>query len=140
MVSEFEIWTWKLLNGLRDWRRCYWGPTVECQKSVGPRLRSVGPQMVAGHWGSQQEHIKFYEETLEAGPMVMQWIREGYRIPLIQVPPVNIATENNVSALKEQEFMEAEILKLLEMGVVEEVFQPPHIVNPLSVVFSNKWR
>ena len=95
---------------------------------------------VASHLGSDEAHHKFYKEVLKAGPMVQQWVEHGYTPPFSTIPPTNRDTKNNKSAILNQEFLEEETLKMVKAGILKEVFTDPHVINPLSVVLSNKWR
>ena len=55
------------------------------------------------------------------------------------MPPTSLLP-NNRSALEAPEFVRAELERLEGMGCIQRVAKRPHIVNPMSVVFSNKWR
>ena len=95
---------------------------------------------IAGHLGSAKNHVDFFENVLDAGPIVCKWVKNGYTPPFFKEPTRNVHTKNNKSALMNQEFLESEILEFLRKAIISEVFEPPHIINPLSVVYSNKWR
>ena len=66
-------------------------------------------------------------------------IRDGYRLEFTSVPLASLLP-NNRSAREALEFVKTELERLEAMGCIEKVVERPHIVNPLSVVFSNKWR
>ena len=59
-------------------------------------------------------------------------IREGYKIPVVSLPPPK-HSDNNFSAIKEKDFVSEAILDLLKMNCIEELDEAPDIVNPLSV-------
>ena len=54
---------------------------------------------------------------------IVDTIESGYKLPLLQIPPSFVATNNN-SALQESVFVES---------AITEVFAPPAVINPLSV-------
>ena len=47
---------------------------------------------------------------------------------------------NNRSARERPEFVRAELARLEKLGCIVKVSQRPRVVNPMSVVYSNKWR
>ena len=47
---------------------------------------------------------------------------------------------NNRSALDRPEFVKKELARLEELGCIVRVNHRPRVVNPMSVVYSNKWR
>ena len=47
---------------------------------------------------------------------------------------------NNRSARERPEFVKAELARLEKLGCIVKVSQRPRVVNPMSVVYSNKWR
>ena len=63
----------------------------------------------------------------------MEVIRERYKIPFVSLPPPK-HSDNNLSAIKEKDFVSEAVLDLLKMNCIEELDEaPPDIVNPLSV-------
>ena len=66
-------------------------------------------------------------------------MRFGYELTLSRWPPSSY-TKNNQSALQELNFVWNEIRRLCLLGVMKEVEEKPHVVNALSVVWSNKKR
>ena len=62
----------------------------------------------------------------------MSIIAHGYCLPF-QSTPVCISLNNNKSALKFKDFVEEAIEELLLTSRVVEKFNPPYVVNPLSV-------
>ena len=70
---------------------------------------------------------------------LVQPIRDGYSLEFTSVPLASLLP-NNRSAREALEFVKTELERLEAMGCIEKVVERPHIVNPLSVVFSNKWR
>lgn len=63
---------------------------------------------------------------------ILSVIRDGYKIPFIDLPPPRVS-HNNSSALKEREFVSEAIFDLLKNKCVEVLDRPPTIINPLSV-------
>lgn len=59
-------------------------------------------------------------------------IKNGYKLPFNNTPPPFYA-KNNASSLKNKEFVEQSINKLLLDGRIKEVKEPPFCVNPLTV-------
>ena len=94
----------------------------------------------AGQLCATPEQLKFYTKTLDSGPMVTRWLTSGYEIPFSKVPTAPLSARNNKSCRVNIDFARAEIKKQVSMGVLSEVPWKPYIVNPISCVFSNKWR
>ena len=59
-------------------------------------------------------------------------IESGYKLPFTDSPPSSFSN-NNRSALDNNDFVESSISELLKSGCVRELDSPPFIVNPLSV-------
>ena len=106
------------------------------------KLSTYEGDFVAGQWAITEEQKAFYRDTLEAGPMVMSWVEEGYRVPLDSYPQEKLFARNNRSAREQPEIVSAMIQEWLVCGVIRESKGnvQPLITNPLSLVFSNKWR
>ena len=47
---------------------------------------------------------KFWEETLDAKPPVIEWIQEGYKLPLLKFPP-EFYRANHRSAMENNEYV-----------------------------------
>ena len=70
-----------------------------------------------------------------ASDYILSIIDKGYGIPFQQVPKK--AFLNNIKSSGENvDFVETEILKLLDKGCVSEVEEIPTVVNPLTVAFN----
>ena len=67
-----------------------------------------------------------------ATPFIYEIIAKGFKIPLLAYPPPSSA-KNNKSALNHPQFVSKTIAELLISGVVVEVNQMPHMLNPLTV-------
>lgn len=81
----------------------------------------------------------FWSDTLQAGSFLMDLIQFGYTLPLAQYPP-HCALPNNKSALEEPLVVEDFLYQYEAAGCLVATNEPPHLVLPLSVVYSNKTR
>ena len=63
---------------------------------------------------------------------VFDVISEGYKLALIRIPDPWFTT-NNRSAELLSSCVEETVVKLLAAGCIEELLEPPHRVNPLTV-------
>lgn len=71
-------------------------------------------------------------ESIQANEFVIQCVNEGYKIPFASCPPP-LVKDNNRSAFSHAEFVNEALSELLLDGRIEEVFEIPDIINPLSV-------
>merc|ERR1711867_36193 len=94
----------------------------------------------AGKLCSTAEQLEFYSKTLDAGPMVTRWLTTGYEIPFTQPPPKFISAKNNKSCINNLDFAREELQRQVKCGILSEVPYRPLVVNPISCVYSNKWR
>ena len=79
-----------------------------------------------------KRHIAFWRK-IEAYDNILYIIENGYKLPFLDIPPP-ARFNNNCSAVKNKDFVEAAILELLSSGRVEEVdCGSLQVVNPLSV-------
>ena len=70
--------------------------------------------------------------SIQPGTYILRAIIDGYRLPFTDyVPPYYF--RNNLSAEMELQFVECEILSLLQKGSVRELVNPSPFINPLSV-------
>ena len=74
----------------------------------------------------------FRVERNQCSGFNIEVIREGYKIPFVSLPPPK-DSDNNFSAIKENDFVSEAILDLLKMNCIEELDEAPDLVNPLSV-------
>ena len=72
--------------------------------------------------------------------MVTCWLTTGYEIPFIQVPTKPLFAKNNQSCINNLAFAREELQRQVKAGILSEVSDRPYIVNPISCVFTNKWR
>ena len=76
-----------------------------------------------------------------ASEYVVETVRVGYKLVFEGgVPPPPSFKCNDRSALQKPDFTYNELLRLESLGCIKRVSEQPHVVNPLSVVFSKKWR
>jgi hypothetical protein len=66
---------------------------------------------------------------------ILDVVEFGYKIPFKEIPQ-NTFLRNNRSARDNPEFVKAEIQNLLKKGVISEVPEKPHVINPLTVAFN----
>ena len=71
-------------------------------------------------------------ERIKAPGFILEVIREGYKIPFVSLPPPKHGV-NNLSAIKEADFVYEAILDLLKINRIEELSEVRNIANPLSV-------
>ena len=82
--------------------------------------------------GRLKENISFWEE-IGASSWVLSILKDGYALPFISEADPKIF-QNNVSALRNKEFLTNEILDLLNSGRVREVSQNEiEVLNPPKV-------
>ena len=81
--------------------------------------------------GRLKENISFWEE-IGTSSWVLSILVEGYALPFISEPEPKIF-QNNISALRNKEFVTNEILDLLSSGRVREMSQSEiEVLNPLT--------
>ena len=85
--------------------------------------------------GRLKENISFWEE-IGASSRVLSILRDSYALPIISEPEPKIF-QNNVSALRNKEFVTNEIFDLLNSGCVLEVSQNETEVLHLLMVADN---
>ena len=82
-------------------------------------------------WGRLTKCISDWER-INAPGFILEVIREGYKIPFVFLPPPKHGV-NNLSAIKEADFVCEAILDLIKMNCIEELSEVPNIASPLSV-------
>ena len=93
----------------------------------------VGEKQVIDVQGRLKAAAQFWVEVLHAKPPVIDWIQEGYKLPLISIPPTFFQA-NHKSAIDNSEYVSKTIKDLLNNRCIQEVASRPHICSPLSVV------
>ena len=94
----------------------------------------------AGQLCFKPEQLEFYSKTLDAGPIIPRGLSTGYKIPFTKVPTKMLSAKNNKSCYNNIDFVREELQRQVKCGIISEVSYRPHIVNPISCVFTNKWR
>ena len=79
---------------------------------------------------------KFWTEVLHAKPPVIDWIQDGYKLPLLSLSPV-FYQANHKSAIDNHEYVSEAIQALLKYRCIQVVATRPHICSPLSVVIND---
>ena len=87
----------------------------------------------------KQEFREFWEKEIKPSSFVLKTIQEGYVLPFKQIPPPSFE-RNNKSAREDSVFVRSEVLRLEKLGCITRVDGRPHIVLPLSSIFSKKKR
>jgi hypothetical protein len=81
--------------------------------------------------GSLQKHLSWWQSNVKNN-YIIDVVKEGYKLPLLQVPQPSFI-HNNKSARDNPDFVNEEINRLLESGVIIKMEQKPTVVNALSV-------
>jgi hypothetical protein len=87
----------------------------------------------------KSKYSKFWKETINPGPFIQDLIENGYTLPFDMIPPES-ELENNRSALEDRERVEDFLFQYESAGCIYATHIKPHVVLPMSVVFSNKMR
>ena len=82
---------------------------------------------------------QFYQD-ISAGPYITETIQYGYKLVFDSTTPPKFFKPNNKSALSRSDVVYTECMRLEKLGCIRRVDVAPHIVNPVSCVFSKKWR
>ena len=110
------------------------GGVLEEQPS-GIRFWEVeqGATQIQDVQGRLKMNLTFWKDVLKASQPVLEWISEGYKLPLLSAPPPH-SQPNQRSAISEPDFVSAAVKELLESRCIHKVNERPHICSPLSVV------
>ncbi|CAG2206480.1 unnamed protein product [Mytilus edulis] len=81
--------------------------------------------------GRLKENIQFWID-IGAYDYIIDTIRDGYKIQFYSIPPSTYLF-NNLSALKNSDFVHTAIQDLLHRGLIVQCGQRPFVVNPLTV-------
>lgn len=83
---------------------------------------------------------EFYLEV-RASQYIVDTVSHGYKLIFKDdQPPPRFIRRNNRSALENSSFVYKELKRLESLGCIRSVKTQPHIVNPVSCVYSKKWR
>ena len=103
----------------------------ECEE-----LRTTGPQVVDVQ-GRLRQHLPFWVNVLKAPTPVIDWIENGYRLPL-QFMPTPFDQGNHKSTSDHINFVTQSVEGLLNNRCVWEVKTKPMVCSPLSVVSNHE--
>ena len=82
----------------------------------------------------------FYLEV-KASQYIVDTVTSGYELIFMNnQPPPPFYKRNNKSALDKSEFVYQELKRLESLGCIKSVSSRPHVINPVSCVYSKKWR
>ena len=81
--------------------------------------------------GRFKKNLIFWQETLSANSAILEIIDNVYEIPFFKKPKL-ASFRNNLSALKNKDFVKKYISKLLKCGSIIEADNLPEVINPLS--------
>ena len=87
--------------------------------------------------GRLRQCLPFWSEVLKAPPPVIDWIQNGYRLPL-QYVPTPFEQGNHKSAMDHLDFVSESVRELLNNRCVREVQSRPVVCSPLSVVSNHE--
>ena len=86
-------------------------------------------QLISIH---SDQSIKFYKEELKADTWVMDILKSKYRIPFTKYPS-RYYEPNNLSALKNMDFLWTKMCEWENKGFCYRVSQKPYCCNPMTV-------
>ena len=81
--------------------------------------------------GRLKAHVGYWR-YINANKEVLHVVEHGYSIPFYTIP-LGVHLTNNKSSLDHADFVQGEILGLLNTGRIREVSNKPYVINPLSV-------
>lgn len=87
----------------------------------------------------REEFRSFWENILCPTDLVRETVRRGYALPFREIPPPSHEPHNK-SAREDIVFVRAEVRRLEKLGCIYKVQKKPHLLLPLSSVFSKKKR
>ena len=71
---------------------------------------------------------------IDAPEYVLDWIEQGVPITFKDQPPHSFELPNPHWKLKEFNFLQSEISKLLTEGAIEKCTEKPHCISPIKAV------
>lgn len=87
--------------------------------------------------GRLSKHADFWKNVLNVSDADSNIIFSGYIVPFFQFPDSKFCN-NNQSAICHSEFVSSSIEELLKNGVILQVNDVPHLVDPLTVSVNAK--
>ena len=95
--------------------------------------REQGPMQDKNVQGRLKQNYNFWKDALKASQPVLDLLAEGYKLPLLSIPPPHVQP-NQSSSTNERDFVSTAINQLLELRCIRKVSVKPHICSPLFVV------
>ena len=86
--------------------------------------------------GRLKKSVEFWEQ-IGTSKFSLDVIKEGHKIPLLHKPEKTVL-KNNKSSIEHKHFVDIAIVELLKGGLVKELSNRPHVVNPLIVSINGK--
>ena len=87
----------------------------------------------------REEYQDFWMNKIKPSQMIKDVIEHKYRLPFSSEPPRSFEG-NNKSAREDLDFVRNELQRAENLGCIKKVNEQPHLVLPLSSVFSKKKR
>ena len=86
--------------------------------------------------GKLKAASQFWVDVLHASSPVLDWIQQGYKLPLVSQPPP-FSQPNHKSATDDLQYVNQTVEELLELRCIKEVDRQPYVCSPLSVVIND---
>ena len=86
--------------------------------------------------GWLKKSVEFWEQ-IGISKFILDVIKEGYEITLLHKPEKTFL-KNNKSSIEHKHFIDTAIVELLKGGLVKELSNRLHMVNPLTVSINGK--
>jgi hypothetical protein len=114
--------------------------TVGCRElGIRDRAFSTNP-MVCGAIG-RPKCFRFWRDVLKAPQDILDVVSKGYKLPFKEgLAPPSSHLGNNKSSLANREFVDEQLYMYERIGAIKATKHKPHIILPMSAVFSNKMR
>jgi hypothetical protein len=114
--------------------------TVGCSElGIKNRWFSTNP-LVLGAIG-RPRCFSFWRDKLKASQFILDVISKGYKLPFKDgITPPSSHLRNNKSALENKAFVDDQLFMFERIGAIRATKVKPHLILPMSVVFSNKLR
>ena len=109
-------------------RRIFWS-----RKNSFIILDVTSSQDVKKITNSLKRHVQFWEKDLGANKFILETIKHGYNLPFGSSPTKFHSKRNNLSSLRNKQFVEETIQDLLKNKFIMESKEAPFCVNPLTV-------
>ena len=81
--------------------------------------------------GSLRRHLDWWKSNI-VNKNIIKIVEHGFTLPLLEVPQQTFL-KNNKSAYDNADFVTIEIQRLVSTGILQQVTEPPTVVNALTV-------